>query len=120
MRQAAVLLVEDEAVIRMMIADMLAELGHRVAAEAGTVEDALALAQTTNCDLALLDVNLVGRNTAPVAEILLERGIPFVVITGYNSEGLPSSLNKALVLQKPFPMAKLNDAIEIILSARMP
>lgn len=116
MRKASVLLVEDEALIRMMTAAMVEELGHRVVAEAGTLEDALQLAERAEFDLALLDVNLEGRSAAPVADILFNRGLPFVFITGYASDGLPSNLSKGLVLQKPFMISKLKDAIETILA----
>jgi CheY-like chemotaxis protein len=110
-----VFLVEDEAIIRLMIADMLLQLGHSVVAEAGTIEDAQSLAQIADADLALLDVNLVGHNIAPVTEVLLARGIPFIFITGYDPEGLQESSGKALVLQKPFSISKLKDAIETAL-----
>ena len=116
MRKASVLLVEDEALIRMMIASMLEELGHRVVAEAGTLEDAQLLAEAPDFDLALLDVNLGGRSVAPVVNILLRRGLPFVFITAYPSEGLPEDLSKGLVLQKPFAISKLKDAMETILA----
>ena len=116
MRQVSVFLVEDEAFIRMMIAAMLEELGHRVVAEAGTIQDAQGMAENANFDLALLDVNLGGCSVAPVAKILLRRALPFVVVTGYNSDALPQSLSKSLVLQKPFVISKLNDAIATIIS----
>ena len=54
-------LVEDEAMIRMMIADMLEELGYNVAAEAGEIGEALRLAETAEFDFAILDVNINGR-----------------------------------------------------------
>jgi CheY-like chemotaxis protein len=57
-RQVSIFLVEDEALIRMMIAGMVQELGHRVVAEAGNIHDAQLLAQTAAFDLALLDVNV--------------------------------------------------------------
>ena len=56
-----VLLVEDEPLIRLMIAEMVSELGHRVAAEAGSVKSAKLLAETVGFDLAVLDINLGGR-----------------------------------------------------------
>ena len=65
---ASVFLVEDEVMIRMMVADMLGELGYRIAAEAGDVPEALKLARTTEFDLALLDVNLGGHVITPVAK----------------------------------------------------
>src|SRR5204863_4966918 len=65
---ASVFLVEDEVMIRMMVADMLEELGYRIAAEAGDVPEALKLARTTEFDLA--DVNLDGHVITPVAEAI--------------------------------------------------
>jgi CheY-like chemotaxis protein len=60
----SIFLVEDEALIRMMLADMIEELGHRVVAEAGNVEDGRALAETAIFDLAILDINIAGRSIA--------------------------------------------------------
>jgi CheY-like chemotaxis protein len=57
----SVFLVEDEVMIRMMVAGMLEELGYRVAAEAGDIDEALRLARTAEFDLAILDVNVNGR-----------------------------------------------------------
>ena len=116
MRRASVLLVEDETLIRMMTVAMVEELGHRVVAEAGTLEDARHLAETAVFDLALLDVNLGGQSVAPIAGILFKRGLPFVFITGYASDGFPENMSKGLVLQKPFIISKLKDAIETILA----
>ena len=56
----SVFLVEDEVMIRMMVADMLEELGHSVAAGAGEIGEAARLAQSTECDVAILDVNVTG------------------------------------------------------------
>jgi CheY-like chemotaxis protein len=61
-------LVEDESIIRIMVADMLEELGYRVAAEAGEITQALALAATTDFDFAILDVNINGQAVLPVAD----------------------------------------------------
>src|ERR1700674_4321990 len=81
--------VEDEIMIRMLLEDMLADLGHEVKAAAGGLDDALALARDTDCDGAILDVNLNGAEVYAVADILLERGIPL------KYRGRPT-------LQKPF------------------
>jgi CheY-like chemotaxis protein len=56
----SVFLVEDEALIRMMITDMVEELGHHVIAEADNIQDASAFAMTAQYDLAILDINLMG------------------------------------------------------------
>ena len=65
-----VLIVEDEVLIRMLFEDMLDELGHKVEAAAGNIEDAVRLARTAACDLAILDVHLNGIKVYPAADIL--------------------------------------------------
>ena len=61
--RVSVLLVEDEVLIRMMIADMIEELGHVVVAEAGNIQSALDLAKTADFQLAILDVNVAGEKS---------------------------------------------------------
>jgi CheY-like chemotaxis protein len=68
-----VLLVEDEVIIRMMVAEMVEQLGHVVAAEAGDVDHAAELAQMELFDMAILDVNLNGKQSYSVAEIIMSR-----------------------------------------------
>ncbi len=103
----SVLLVEDEVMIRMMVADMLEELGYSVAAEAGDVAEALQLAETTEFDIAILDVNVNGKVISPVAEVVARRGRPFIFATGYGAQGLPEEFRDRPTLQKPFQMETL-------------
>src|SRR6202167_2262407 len=84
----SVLLVEDEVMIRMMVADMLEELGFRVSAEAGEINEAIKLAQSAEFDIAILDVNVNGKVISPVAELIKARNRPFIFATGYGSSGL--------------------------------
>ena len=70
MGQASVLLVEDEALIRMMLVDMIEELGHRVVAEAGSVVEGKSLAEIAKFDIAVLDINIAGLSIQPVAETI--------------------------------------------------
>lgn len=114
-RQALIFLVEDEAFIRMMIAEMIRELGHRVVAESGRIDEAQLLAQTAEFDLALLDVNIGGNSIAPVVECIEKRGLPFLFVSGYGSGSLPELCNGKFVLRKPFVVSKLHDAITAIL-----
>ena len=81
-RRLSVFLVEDEAIIRMMIAGMVEELGHDVAVEAGNITDALKLATTADVGIAILDINVGGQNIAPVAEILSHRHISMMSQSG--------------------------------------
>ena len=111
----SILIVEDDTMIRMMIVDMVEDLGYAVAAEASEIDEALRLLQTTAFDVAILDVNLNGKIVLPVAEALRARGLPFVFSTGYGAEGVPEGFRGELILQKPFQMDALKKAIETAL-----
>jgi DNA-binding NtrC family response regulator len=108
----SVFLVEDEAMIRMMVADMLEDLGYRVAAEAGDIAEATRLARTSIFDIAILDVNVNGKVISPVAEVIHARNIPFVFATGYGAQGLPEEYRDRPTLQKPFQMDTLKGVLE--------
>ena len=107
-----VLVVEDELMIRMLLQDMLADLGCKLAGEAGRIDEALTLARQTDFDVAILDVNLNGQPISPVVDILIERGLPFVFATGYGQRGVPEAYRKTPTLQKPFQADALAQAIE--------
>ena len=83
-----VLIVEDEFLLAMELEALLKRNGCEVLGPAPTVEWALALVYNDHPDLALLDVNLKGLRATPVAAALRDRGVPFVLITGYRSEQL--------------------------------
>jgi CheY-like chemotaxis protein len=108
----SVFLVEDEVMIRMMVADMLEELGFSVAAEAGEINEAMKLAQTTMFDIAILDVNVNGKVISPVAELIKSRNLPFIFATGYGSSGLPEEYRDRPALQKPFQLETLGKMID--------
>jgi DNA-binding response OmpR family regulator len=113
--RGSVFLVEDEVMIRMMVADMLQELGYTIAAEAGEIGEAMRLAQTTFFDLAILDVNVNGKVISPVAELLTANNRPFIFATGYGSSGLPEEYRDRPSLQKPFQIETLGKLIEATL-----
>src|SRR5258707_15188874 len=94
MTGASIILVEDEALIRMMLADMIEELGHRVVAEAGNIQVGQALAQAAIFDLAVLDINIARYSISPVAEIIDGRGLPFLFVTGDGAARRPEPLGK--------------------------
>jgi len=110
--RGSVFLVEDEVMIRMMVADMLEELGYRVAAEAGDIAEAAELVRSTDFDLAILDVNVNGKVISPVAELIRAKGRPFIFATGYGSSGLPEEYRDRPSLQKPFQLETLGRAID--------
>jgi len=102
-----VLVVEDEIMIRLLLEDMLGDLGYNIAAAVGRVDDAVKVARTGEFDVAILDVNLNGQTVSPVAEILEARGLPFVFATGYGERGLPERFSNRPTLQKPFQQENL-------------
>jgi CheY-like chemotaxis protein len=112
------LLVEDEAMIRMMIADMVETLGHRVAAEAGNIEQAMELARSATFDFAIIDMNLNGVMSFPIADAIAERSIPLIFASGYDSTRKGERHQEAPVLQKPFTVDRLESAIHQTMQAR--
>ena len=113
----SVFLVEDEVMIRMMVADMLEELGYRIAAEAGEISEAIRLAQSIDFDLAILDVNVNGKVISPVADLITARNRPFIFATGYGSSGLPAEYRDRPALQKPFQIESLARMIDHALNS---
>jgi len=107
-----VLIVEDESMVAMMVEDYLVDVGYEVVALAGTLEDALSAVERCSFDVALLDVNLAGTPSYPVAEVLESRGIPYMFLSGYGRDTLPERLQRRYGLQKPFKMPELGKEIE--------
>lgn len=105
------MIVEDEALLVAMIEEGLEELGCVVAATATRLEKAVAAAKDVVADVAVLDINLNGALSYPVAEVLLARKIPVLFATGYGTGGLPDNLKTAPVLAKPFRMRQLAAAL---------
>jgi DNA-binding response OmpR family regulator len=110
-----VLIVEDELLVALLIEDFLAELGCSVLGPCGSVAKALDAARTETFDLAVLDVNLGGEKVYPVAEVLAERHIPFLFLSGYGDEAIPPGRSDWRVCAKPF---KGND-LAIMMSAAL-
>jgi len=96
-----VLLVEDEALVAMLIHDCLAEFGFGVIGPVSTIAAALAAADDGHLDAAVLDINLGDGPVYAVAEKLADRGVPFVFVTGYDADTVDSRFGDIPVLQKP-------------------
>jgi two-component sensor histidine kinase/two-component SAPR family response regulator len=95
------LLVEDEALIGLMMVDILAELGFSVLGPITNLAEAVAAAKQGEFDWAILDINLKGELVYPVADILLEKGVPLVFVTGYGAERVDKRYGNTPILQKP-------------------
>jgi CheY-like chemotaxis protein len=113
-----ILVVEDELMIRMLLEDMLRELGYTIVAEAAHIEAALEAANNADFDLAILDVNLNGQPISPVADALAARGTPFVFATGYGERSLPEHYRDRPTLKKPFQMEGLQRLLQSALDQR--
>jgi two-component system, chemotaxis family, sensor kinase Cph1 len=110
------LVVEDECLVALMIADLLVELGYNIVGPAFTISEARRLASTGPIDAALIDVNLNGIRSDEVVDILSRRKIPFLFVTGYDS--LPTDFRMdADLLKKPFGQDDLQRAIKGVLPA---
>ncbi len=111
-----VLLVEDEALVAMLVEDFLTELGCDVVGPAMRLEPGLQMAATADVDFAVLDINLAGKYSFPIAQVLRERGIPFLFASGYGVAGLAEGFETTPVLQKPFDRRELEKAVRRVAS----
>ncbi len=111
-----VFVVEDEYLIRMLLEDMLADLGYEIAAAVGTIAEASEIAGKEQFDVAVLDVNLDGQEIYPVADILAKRGVPFVFVSGYGEASLIDRYRGRPALQKPFQAAQIEKTLAALLS----
>lgn len=105
-----ILVVEDEALVAMMIDDLLTDRGAIVVGPVGTLDGALDLVRSAAIDAALLDVNLHGERSTPVGAALSARGIPYVLATGYVATEC-ADYSAAAILQKPYMPAQMLEAL---------
>ena len=113
-----VLVVEDEALVAMLVEDMLTDLGCTVVGPLADLDEALAVVGDADIDCAVLDVNLAGKPIFPVADALKARGVPFAFASGYGEAGVREDHRNAPVLQKPFREADLARALDVLAAAR--
>lgn len=112
-----VLVVEDEAMIAMLIEDMLLEFGCSMVGPASDIEQAFAVIAESNFDVAVLDVNLAGERTMPLAAALREKSIPFVFATGYGASGIGEDFKDRPFLTKPFRETDLRAALRNLIDS---
>lgn len=108
----AVLIVEDEPLISMMLEDFIDSLGHDVAGTVETVGEALARIDQGGFDVAIVDVHLKGEKVWPVVDRLCEQGVPFVLATGGHIEPPPAAYADAPVLTKPYTIDAIEPALK--------
>jgi CheY-like chemotaxis protein len=110
-----ILVAEDEILVAMLVEEMLQELGCEIVATVSSVAEATAAVRRESLDGALLDGNLNGENSSPVADELLGRAVPFLLVTGYGGRAEdPPSMKTAPRLKKPFDIDELaNRMLEV-------
>jgi PAS domain S-box-containing protein len=117
---SAVLLVEDESMVAMMVEETLAELGFCVIGPYGTLAEAMRAASNAHLDAAILDINLGGQLVYPVADLLCSKGVPVVFVTGYGMESIETRYTDIPLLQKPLDKRTLQDLFDISANTEMP
>jgi len=116
--KSRVLIVEDEALVAMLLEDMLIDAGYAVAGTMSAIQPALEFVaeDAAAFEVAILDVNLRGQPIFPVAEALVAAGKPFVFATGYGAGSLPETWRDRPTLQKPFGAGDVERALATALA----
>lgn len=109
-----VLVAEDEMLVAMMLEAILEEAGYRVLM-AARLPKALEISASQTIDAAILDINLGGQASFPLADALQKKNIPFVFASGYGPDGLPEAYRHVRVLQKPYDVAEIEGAVATLL-----
>lgn len=112
LRNCRILVIEDEYMLADELRTELEYAGAQVLGPVGSVEEAIALAEAeADLDGGILDVNLGGEMVFPVADLLIERGIPFVFTTGYDKSAIPNRYADIVRCEKPLNLRRLVQAI---------
>jgi DNA-binding NarL/FixJ family response regulator len=112
-----ILLVEDEMLVSMALESTLQDSGATVIGPLARVKQALEAARREQIDAAVLDINLAGEKVFPVADLLAERGIPFVFYTGYSQDTLPPSHRSRPILSKTSNMSTVLNQVGRLVSS---
>jgi DNA-binding NarL/FixJ family response regulator len=114
LRGLRVLLVEDEALVSLLVEDHLGDLGCDIVGVSACLNEALIMARSLILDVGILDVKLNGQLSYSIADILRARSIPVVFATGYGERSLPKQWQECLYLPKPFGKQALADVLKIV------
>jgi CheY-like chemotaxis protein len=114
LRGKRIIVIEDEPLVAMDLGSILTEAGCEVVGSAGTVDKARLLITQTECDAALVDVNLAGHPVDELAAALKKKNVPFAFVTGYGREGIPYGFRDAVLLKKPFSQDQLLTMMELL------
>lgn len=102
-----ILLVEDEFLIAMDLQAQIEAAGYRVLGPAATVEEGLVIAEADGVSAAILDMNICGSTSFPIAERLAEKGVPFMFLSGNDSHRVLDQFSDRTILTKPINYDRL-------------
>ena len=111
-------IVEDETLLAMLIEDMLEDLGYLTVFHASRLDAGLQFALSGDYDLAILDINIIGGTSFPIAAAIAARGIPFIFCSGYGRLGIPEAWGHTHCVAKPFSAQQLEDALSSLNASR--
>ena len=109
-----ILIIEDEPMIAMDLQDLLEDAGFDVVGVAGKLDKAMGLIASLQFDAAIVDANLGGLSSSPAARALVERRVPFIVLSGYSAQQQDAAFPKAQFIQKPCRPEQLINALKAI------
>jgi CheY-like chemotaxis protein len=106
-----ILVVDDEPLVSLLIADWLAELGYHVVGPVGRAHEAMQLIEEARLDGALLDINLGTGDSFTLADAVRAKGIPLAFITGHVAGAVPPRFKGSPVLSKPFEFDAMQEMV---------
>ena len=107
-----VLIVEDEVLLGIDIQTMLGRAGYDVVGPLRTIASALSAVKWGKIDVALLDLNLSGEMSYVVADALVAKAIPFIIMSGYSKDSVPERYRQHPALPKPFLEPQLVETLQ--------
>jgi CheY-like chemotaxis protein len=114
---ARILIVDDEPFIAMMLSDWLEELGHEPIGPAYSVDEAITRIRQDELDAAIVDLNLRGRRSDPVAAALVERSLPFAFATGDHADSVGGEYKDRPLISKPYDFAAFAATVEALIAS---
>jgi len=112
MTRGRILVVEDEPLLALDMAQTLEEAGYEVIGPAASVKEALSWIERAECDAAVLDMNLRNETAEPIAHALIAREKPFISLSGYSASQRPDVFRGSVALSKPLDVKKLFAALQ--------
>jgi DNA-binding response OmpR family regulator len=109
------MLVEDELWLAMALEEVVRDAGFKVVGPVSCLQDAIQLARSEAIDVAVLDIRLNREMVYPVADILLERNVPFAFVTAFPESEIHLSHRSRPVWNKPIDRCRLQEDIQVLL-----